>query len=131
MPSNDFSAMIIEAAGLLNARVLDSASSTCQLELNGKHMTLAVLDRPAGSYISGIMALEPLAVEDSGKEILYAMYMNGTLHESFGIPLWFGMDAEDNRLLACFSLSSFEMTSAKLAEALKPLGEIGGLDFPT
>lgn len=131
MPSNDLSEMIIEAAGLLNARVLDFASSTCQLELNGRQIMLAVLDGPAGSYISGKMALEPLVVEDSGKEILYAMYMNGTLHESFGIPLWFGMDAEENRLLACFGLSGFEMTAAKLAEALKPLEEIGGLDFPT
>jgi hypothetical protein len=39
------------------------------------------------------------------------------------------MDAEENRLLACFSLSSVDLTAARLAEALKPLEEIGSLDF--
>ena len=61
--------------------------------------------------------LAPLVVEESEGEILYAMYMNSTLHESFGLPVWFDMDAEENRLLACFSLSTFELTASKLAEA--------------
>jgi hypothetical protein len=130
MRSNDLAAMIMEAAGLLNAKVLDSSLDTCQLEMGGTQIKLTILDGPSGTYISGKMALAPLVVEESGKEILYAMYMNGTLHDSFGFPLWFGMDAEDNRLLACFSLTTFDLTASGLAEALKPLEEISSLNFP-
>jgi hypothetical protein len=130
MRSDDLAAMIMETAGLLNAKVLDSSLNTCQLEMGGTQIKLSILEGPSGSYISGKMELAPLEVEESGKEILYAMYMNGTLHESFGFPLWFGMDAEDNRLLACFSLTTFDLTASGLAEALKPLEEIGASDFP-
>jgi len=130
MLSNDLSATMLEAAGLLGARVLDSSASTCQLEMNGMQIRLTVLEGAAGGYIAGSMELAPLVVEESGKEILYAMYLNGTLHESFGFPLWFGMDAEENRLLACFSLSSIDLTASALATALKPLEELNSLDFP-
>ena len=130
MPSHDLAAMMIETAGLLKARVLDSSLTTCQLSMEGTQITLTVLEGPSGSYIAGKMQLAPLVVEESGKAILYAMYLNSTMHESFGLPLWFGMDAEENRLLACFSLSTFELTASRLAEALKPLEEIGNLDFP-
>jgi hypothetical protein len=130
MSSNDLSATMLEAAGLLGARLRDSSASTCQLEMNGMQIRLTVLEGPSGGYIAGSMELAPLVVEESGKEILYAMYLNGTMHESFGFPLWFGMDAEENRLLACFSLSTIELTASALAAALKPLEELNSLDVP-
>ena len=129
MPLDDLAAMMIDAAVLLNARVLDSSSTACRLDIEGTQLTLSVLDGAAGRYIAGKMELASLIVEESGKEILYAMYMNGTLHESFGLPLWFGIDSEENRLLACFSLSTVDLTASRLAEALKPLEEIRRLDF--
>ena len=129
MPVHDLASMMIEAAGMLNARVIDSSLMACHLEFNGAAIKLTIVEGPAGSQISGKMELASLDVEESGKDILYAMYMNSTLHESFGMPVWFGMDAESNQLLACFSLHATDLTAATLAETLKPLEEIRSIDF--
>ena len=129
MSLDDLDSMMIEAAALLNARVLESSSATCQLDMEGRRTKLTIVEGPAGCHINGKIELAHLVVEESGTDILYAMYMNSTLHESFGIPVWFGMDAEDNQLLACFSISTADLTASKLAEALKPLEEIHRLDF--
>lgn len=131
MPLHDLASMMSEAARLLNARVIDSSSAACQLDIDGTQIKLTIVEGPAGSQINGKMELASLVVEESGKDILYAMYMNSTLHESFGIPVWFGMDAEENRLLACFSLSAADLTASSLAEALKPLEEMRSLVFAT
>lgn len=109
--------------------MIDSSSAACQLDIDGTQIKLTIVEGPAGSQINGKMELASLVVEESGKDILYAMYMNSTLHESFGIPVWFGMDAEENRLLACFSLSATDLTASTLAEALKPLEEMRSLVF--
>ena len=57
-----------------------------------------------------------MVVEESGSQLLYAMYMNAKLSETFGLPIWLGMDMDENRLLACFSVSTIELTADKLAE---------------
>ena len=129
MPIHDLASMMIEAAGLLNARVIDSSLTACHLNFNDTLIKLAIVEGPAGSQISGKIELAFLDVEESGKDILYAMYMNCTLHESFGMPVWLGMDAESNQLLACFSLNAIDLTASRLAETLKPLEEMRSLDF--
>lgn len=127
MAPQDYSAMMLEAVSLMRGKVIDSSLEGCQCEVYGTSLFLSVLNSPAGSCIAGRMQLAPLVVEESGTQLLYAMYMNANLSESFGLPVWLGMDMDENRLLACFSVSTAELTADKLAEALLPLEEIAKL----
>lgn len=129
MRPQDCSAMMLETVSLMHGRVVDSSLDGCQCEVYGAPLFLSILDSPAGSYIVGRMHLAPLVVEESGSQLLYAMYMNATLPETFGLPIWLGMDMDENRLLACFSVSTIELTADRLAEALLPLEEIAKLRF--
>jgi hypothetical protein len=131
MVTPDLGSMMLEAACLLNGTVCDTALNSCNFELHEAPIILNVSEGPAGSYVVGKMGMAPLLIEESGSQILYAMYMNGKLTESLGMPTWFIVDAEDNRLWACFSISTSELDARKLAQALTPLDQVMALGFKT
>ena len=57
MLSHDLAAMMIETAGLLKARVLDSSLTTCQLSMEGTQITLTVLEGPSGSGKTTLLSI--------------------------------------------------------------------------